>query len=260
MTTSPLRSSNEISRVDLGLSVAGRILEATPANIVRAVQAMREGGIIVSPTVTNYCLLCDATNPEAVEKVFAAKKRVKLGPLPVQIADPARIREYVILPEGKRRQAVEAMLPGEICFILPQLYPFCERLTCGLGTIAISSTTHPVFRAVLEEFEGPVAATSANISGQGDIHVSLEKAAYDLGEQVDAYLDDGPTSAGQAAGSRSMNTIVDLTFDVPMMVREGWVPTDEVRRHLPDLVVDTTLYKNLLAERARARTGSGQNG
>jgi len=139
MTTSPLRSSNEISRVDLGLSVAGRILEATPANIVRAVQAMREGGIIVSPTVTNYCLLCDATNPEAVEKVFAAKKRVKLGPLPVQIADPARIREYVILPEGKRRQAVEAMLPGEICFILPQLYPFCERLTCGLGTIAISS-------------------------------------------------------------------------------------------------------------------------
>ncbi len=260
MTTSPLRSSDEISRADLGLSVAERILSATPAHIERAVRAMREGGIIVSPTITNYCLLCDATNPEAVEKVFAAKKRVKLGPLPVQIADPARIREYVVLPEGQQRRAVEAMLPGEICFILPQLYPFCERLTCGLGTIAISSTTHPVFRAVLEAFAGPVAATSANISGQGDIHVSLEKAACDLGEQVDIYLDDGPTSAGQAAGSRSMNTIVDLTFEKPMMVREGWVPTDEVREHLPDLIVDTDLYKSLLAERAAARKERAHNG
>jgi len=223
-------------------------------HLERAVSVLEEGGLVISPTTTNYNILCDATNVEAVAKVFKAKERVKVAPLPVSLPYPSMIPEFVDVPEWFDSSIFEAMLPGEVSFVFWQRYPFPDQLTCGLRTVAVSVTTHPVMRSMVTGLGGPIAATSANVSGQGNVFVPLAKAIEDVGDRVDLIVDAGATAAELAPehGNR-VNTIVDLTFDRPRLVRPGWVSLEEVRRYLPDVDDDLEAYKTLLAERTAAR-------
>ncbi|HSK39383.1 MAG TPA: L-threonylcarbamoyladenylate synthase [Arenibaculum sp.] len=226
-------------------------IQASGDYLARVLDVMRAGGLVISPTTTNYNLICDATDAAAVERVFTVKRRVKLGPLPVSLPHPDVIGDYVDIPDWFDRSILGAMLPGEISFIFRQKYPFPARLTCGLGTVAVSCTTHPVFRSIVVGLNRPVAATSANLSGQGNIFVPLEKAEEDIGGEVDLIVDAGPTEAQLAGAGDRVNTIVDLTFDRPLLVRPGWVPLDRVLGYLPDLNTDTDVYKTLLDARAQ---------
>lgn len=222
----------------------------------RVLEVMRSGGLVISPTTTNYNLICDATSAAAVERVFSVKRRVKLGPLPVSLPHPETVGDYVEIPDWFDRSILTAMLPGEISFIFRQKYPFPDRLTCGLGTVAVSCTTHRVFRSIVVGLDRPVAATSANLSGQGNIFVPLEKAEADIGGEVDLILDAGPTEAQLAGAGDRVNTIVDLTFARPLLVRPGWVPLARVLEHLPDLDTDVAVYQGLLRARAEALRNS----
>ncbi len=218
--------------------------------VPRVTEVLRTGGIAISPTTTNYNLICDATNAAAVDRVFLVKRRTKLGPLPVSLPFPQMAAEYVLFPSWFDPAILEAMLPGEISFVFQQRYPFPDRLTCGLGTVAISCTTHPVFRSIVVGLGRPVAATSANLSGQGDIFVSLEKAEKDIGDEVDLIVDAGPTEAQLAGAGNRVNTIIDLTMDKPTLVRPGWVPLDRVLEFFPELDTDTEAYQQALLARA----------
>lgn len=211
-----------------------------------AVDTLRRGGLVISPTTTNYNILCDATNPAAVERVFEVKRRVKYGPLPVSLPYPAVIPEYVTLRDANDEQMLSALLPGEVSFIFRQRYPFPEKLTCGSATVAVSCTTHPVMRSMVIGLNRPVAATSANISGQGNIFVPLAKALEDVGHLVDLVVDAGPTDAEIAGGGDRVNTIVDLTRATPYLVRKGWVPLERLRPYLPGLVEDVDEHAKLL--------------
>ncbi len=238
------------------------ILKAVGDYVPQVVETLRSGKLVISPTTTNYNLICDATNAAAVERVFQVKRRTKLGPLPVSLPHPEMIADYVQIPDGFDRSIFTRMLPGEISFVFWQKYPFPDRLTCGLGTVAVSCTTDPVFRSFTMGLNRPVAATSANLSGQGDIFVTLDKAVEDIGDEVDLIVDAGPTPAqlaGEAAGHR-VNTIVDLTFGNPILVRRGWVPVEEILPHLPTLNTDTAAYKRLLEARAAGRPTATANG
>ncbi|WP_176315795.1 L-threonylcarbamoyladenylate synthase [Burkholderia vietnamiensis] len=222
-----------------------------------AVDTLRRGGLLISPTTTNYNILCDATNPDAVARVFEVKRRVKYGPLPVSVPYPDRIPEYVTLRGADDERMLSDLLPGEVSFIYRQRYPFPEKLTCGSATVAVSCTTHPVMRSIVIGLDGPVAATSANISGQGNIFVPLTKALEDVGHLVDLVIDAGPTAAELAGSGDRVNTIVDLTRAMPYVVRKGWVPLERLRPYLPNLVEDVREYEKLNeTERSRAPTSS----
>ena len=210
---------------------------------------LRGGGLVISPTTTNYNLICDATNAEAVEKVFEVKKRTKWGPLPVSLPYPSSAGRYVHIPDSFDHSVLDEMLPGEISLIFRQKFTFPDRLTCGSRTVAISCTTHPVFRSIVKVMDRPIAATSANLSGQGNIFVTLQKAIEDLGELVDVIVDAGPSDAELAGRGDRVNTIVDLTFDVPYLVRPGWVPLQDVLKYFPNLIVDVNAYRAALQER-----------
>lgn len=217
----------------------------------RAVEILLAGGLVITPTVTNYNLVGDATNRATVERIFEVKKRAKLGPLPVSLPSPEAIRHYVEVPESFPEGALEALLPGEVSFVFRQRYPFPDRLTCGLRTVAVSVTSDRVFRSLVVGAHRPIAATSANLSGQGDIHVDLAKAVSDIGEGVDLVIDAGPTEASASPEHRHrVNTIVDFTFGEPHLCRRGWVPTDALRVWFPSLVEDEESYRDLLAKRA----------
>jgi L-threonylcarbamoyladenylate synthase len=221
----------------------------------RAIEVLKRGGLVISPTTTNYNLVCDATNAAAVSRVFAVKQRVKFGPLPVSLPHPSVAARYVELPDWFDPAVLDALLPGEISFVFRQKFPFPDQLTCGLHSVAISCTTHPVFRTLTVGLNGPIAATSANLSGQGNIFVPLAKAIEDIGDLVDLIIDAGPTAAELAGGGDRVNTIVDLTFDRPYLVRAGWVGLDTVQAYFPALVTDTAHYQEVLARRVAERNG-----
>jgi L-threonylcarbamoyladenylate synthase len=233
-------------------------IQASGDWLAPVLDVLRAGGLVISPTTTNYNLICDATNAAAVERVFAVKRRTKLGPLPVSLPHPKVIEDYVQIPHWFDRSVPGAMLPGEISFIFRQKYPFPDRLTCGLGTVAVSCTTHPIFRSIVVGLDRPVAATSANLSGQGNIFVPLEKAETDIGDEVDLIIDAGPTAAQLAGDGDRVNTIVDLTFDRPFLVRPGWVALPKVLEYLPNLDTDTETYQKLLHARADGLVGAGE--
>lgn len=223
----------------------------------RVLDVMRGGGLAISPTTTNYNLICDATNPVAVEKVFEVKKRTKWGPLPVSIPYPSDADRYVQLPAWFDNSVLDKMLPGEISFIFREKLEFPERLTCGSHTVAISCTTHPVFRSIVKGMNRPVAATSANLSGQGNIFVTLQKAVEDIGDLVDVIVDAGPSAAELAGAGDRVNTIIDCTFETPYLVRPGWVTLDEVLKHFPSLITDVKAYQAVVQERSAKAAAGG---
>lgn len=235
------------------------VMAASDAAVSQAVAVLRGGGLVISPTATNYNLICDGRNARAVSRVFDVKQRVKLGPLPISLPYPDDIPSYVHVPDTFDSRAFGELLPGEVSFIFWQKYPFPDELTCGLRTVAVSCTSHPVFRRIVVGTGGPVAATSANLSGQGNVFVDLDKAISEIGDQVDLVVDAGPTEAqAHPEHSDRVNTIVDITFDPPQLCREGWVPVDKIRRFIPGLTFDPTRYRQLLAQRAQdaaARAG-----
>src|SRR5204863_9501293 len=100
---------------------------------------------------------------------------VKMGPLPVSLPQPTDLATYGKVPDSFDVQAFDVLLPGEVSFIFRQRYPFPDQLTCGLRTVALSVTSDPNMRSIVVGV-GPTAATSANISGQGNIFVGLDKA------------------------------------------------------------------------------------
>jgi L-threonylcarbamoyladenylate synthase len=228
------------------------VVAASEAAISQAVSIVSGGGLVISPTATNYNLICDARNARAVSRVFDVKQRVKLGPLPVSLPYPDDIPSYVHVPDAFDARAFGELLPGEVSFVFWQKYPFPEQLTCGLRTVAVSCTSDPVFRRIVVGTGGPVAATSANLSGQGNVFVDLGKAIRELGDQVDLIVDAGPTQAqAHPEHTDRVNTIVDMTFDPPELCREGWVPVERIRQFIPGLRVDPARYKELLARRAQ---------
>jgi L-threonylcarbamoyladenylate synthase len=230
--------------------VTAPVRTASPITITAAADILRRGGLVITPTATNYNLICDATNQDAVERVFRVKRRVKLGPLPVSLPYPRDIPTYVEVPDNFDLAILDEALPGEVSFIFRQRYPFCDQLSCGLRTVAVSCTSDPVFRGVVKAVGGPVAATSANLSGQGNIYVTLQKALDDLGDDVDLIIDAGPTAAAAYPDHPDrVNTIVDLTFDHPWLCRPGWVPLTTLTKYFPDLQTDVDTYRQLLAER-----------
>jgi L-threonylcarbamoyladenylate synthase len=227
-----------------------KLLTADDSYLEPTLEILKKGGLIISPTTTNYNILCDATNPEAIKRVFQVKKRTKVGPLPISLPYPQLASEYVHIPQWFDSQILEALLPGEISFIFEQKYSFPDELTCGLRTVSISCSTHPLMRSIVIGMGGPIAATSANLSGQGDIFVSLEKAISDLGSEVDLIIDAGFTEAQLAPDvEHRSNTIVDLTFEQPYLCRKGWVPLSEVFPYFPTLNTDISEYKKRLEER-----------
>jgi L-threonylcarbamoyladenylate synthase len=243
------------------------ILRTEGPFLEQALEVLARGGLIISPTVTNYNLICDATHAAAIDRVFEVKRRSQLGPLGVGVPTPADIPTYVRIPAGFPLAAFTALLPGEINFIFEKKYPFPPQLTCGFPTLAISVSSHRDLGRLIARYGKPIAATSANISGQGNIFVPLDKAVEDLGDEVDLILDGGPTVA-QAYGEHPgrVNTVVDFTLGKPWLVREGWVPLARVLEQFPNLDTDTEAYQRsfraraerIAAERAAAGDGGGR--
>jgi L-threonylcarbamoyladenylate synthase len=209
--------------VNVGLKT--QILTAGEAAVAAAARSLAEGGLVAFPTETVYGLGADATNPAAIARLYQAKGRPSFNPLIAHVRDlSAGMRIGRV--DATAIALAEAFWPGPLTLVLPKTddCPVADLATAGLDTVAIRVPAHPVARAILRAFGGPVVAPSANLSG----HVSPTTAAHvrsDLAGRIDLVLDGGAVAVGVES------TIVGC-FDAPMLLRPGGVPRDQIERVL----------------------------
>ncbi|NGM51393.1 threonylcarbamoyl-AMP synthase [Caulobacter sp. 602-2] len=164
--------------------------------VARAADALASGGLVLLPTETVYGLGADASDPAAVAAIFEAKGRPRFNPLIAHVADLATAARIAAFDERARALA-EAFWPGPLTIVAPiaDASAVCDLARAGLETVAIRVPGHPLARAVLAAFGGPVVAPSANRSGRPS-PTTFEDAQAETGDKCAAVLDGGPCQVG----------------------------------------------------------------
>jgi L-threonylcarbamoyladenylate synthase len=189
---------------------------ATDRMIARAVEILRQGGLVAFPTETVYGLGSDASNEAAVRRIFAVKHRPADHPLIVHIPDASHLAHWAaMVPEVAARLAA-AFWPGPLTLVLKRAPGVLQAVTGGQDTVALRVPHHPLALDLLRAFGNGIAAPSANRFGR----LSPTSAAHvraELGDEVDLILDGGECAVGIES------TIVDVTVSQPRVLRPGGI-------------------------------------
>jgi L-threonylcarbamoyladenylate synthase len=202
-----------------------RILPAGTAATAEAVRVLAGGGLVAFPTETVYGLGADATNGQAVARLYEAKGRPAFNPLIAHVADRASAQALGRFNADAGRLAA-ALWPGPLTLVLPKAAgcPVAELATAGLDSIAARLPSHALAHAILTAFGRPVVAPSANRSG----HVSPTTAAHvaaDLSGRIDLIIDGGATPVG-------IESTIVACLGEPTLLRPGGVPRAAIERAL----------------------------
>ncbi|MFI6761457.1 L-threonylcarbamoyladenylate synthase [Micromonospora sp. NPDC050417] len=204
-----------------------RSLAERDRGIAAAIEAVKNGELIVLPTDTVYGVGADAFTPYAVTAMLNAKGRGRNVPSPVLVGSRHTLDGLVFTLPQAARDLVAAFWPGALTIIVEHSPSLQWDLGDTSGTVAVRMPLHPVALEVLRE-TGPMAVSSANKHGQ-PAAVTAEEARDQLGYAVRAYLEAGPCP------DPVPSTIVDLTGEVPRVVRQGAIPWEKLRDVVPDL-------------------------
>ena len=192
-----------------------------------AADAIRRGELIVLPTDTVYGVGADAFSPPAVHLLLAVKGRGRDMPVPVLVGSWDGLDGLVIVPPRAARDLVEAFWPGALTLVVEHAPSLAWDLGDSRGTVAVRMPLHPVALELLA-VTGPLAVSSANRSGQPPA-TDVEQAREQLGHEIAVYLDGGPS------GEPVPSTIVDVTREVPRVLRLGAVELDRLREVVPNV-------------------------
>ena len=194
------------------------------ADVEAAVGALARGELVLLPTETVYGLACDAGDPRAVARVFAAKGRPQFNPLIAHVTGLEAALRLAALDERARRLA-EAFWPGPLTLVAPILdeSAVCDLARAGLDTVAVRAPDHPLAQAVLKTFGGAVAAPSANRSGRPS-PTTFADAMAETGESAAVRLDGGPCRIGLES------TVVGCFGEDLVLLRPGGVTRSQIER------------------------------
>ena len=202
------------------------------AALIEAARLLRDGRLVAFPTETVYGLGADATSPEAVARIFAAKGRPRFNPLIAHVAslDAATV-EADFSRDAERLAA--AFWPGPLTLVLPRRPggTVCDLGCAGLASVGLRVPNHAMALALLETVQRPIAAPSANRSGRLSPTDAADVRA-DLGSAVQLVLDAGPTTIGVES------TIIGLLGDAATLLRPGGIARDAIEAVLGHHLVD----------------------
>lgn len=197
----------------------------TVENVTRAVAWLRAGELIGLPTETVYGLAADASNADAVAKIYAAKGRPVDHPLIVHVASADSAKAWAATwPEAAEKLAT-AFWPGPMTLIVKRASHVLDAVTGGQDTVGLRVPSHPVAQAVMHEFGGGLAAPSANQFGQVSATTALHVAA-EFPDLALFILDGGACDVGVES------TIIDVSGDTVRILRPGRVRANEIERVL----------------------------
>ncbi|MEM7679522.1 MAG: L-threonylcarbamoyladenylate synthase [Pseudomonadota bacterium] len=198
------------------------IKSANEKSIQEAAEIIKGGGLVGMPTETVYGLAADATNGEAVAKIYAAKGRPSFNPLIVHVTSLEQAAEFAEIT-NKAETLAHHFWPGPVTFVLKQKpnNALSELATAGLGTVAVRVPAHMQARQFLQAATTPIVAPSANKSGA----LSPTTPAHveeGLGEEVDMILAAGSCQIGLES------TVIDLSNDTPQILRPGAITAEDI--------------------------------
>lgn len=202
--------------------------------IARAGDILKRGGLVAFPTETVYGLGGDATNPDASHRIYRAKGRPSDNPLIVHITNMKALEEITAQVPPAAYVLAERFWPGPLTMIFQKNDRIPHETTGGMDTVAVRMPSDPIARALIDASSGYVAAPSANTSGRPS-PTQAEHVAQDLNGKIDMIIDGGPVHIGLES------TIIDLTEDVPMILRPGYITLEMLRRELGEVRVDPGL-------------------
>ncbi len=200
------------------------ILIANSDNIQIAANSLKNGELVSFPTETVYGLGANATDDDAVKRIFEAKKRPDFNPLIVHVSDWDMVEKYA-QTNNRAKALAKHFWPGPLSIILPrkQNSELSTYVSGGLDTVALRQPEHIVAKSLLKCFGLPIAAPSANLSGSlsptTPYHVQQS-----LDDKVDIILAGGKCSIGLES------TIIDMTGDKAVVLRAGFI--------LPETIAD----------------------
>ncbi len=190
-----------------------------------AVVTLRAGGLVAFPTETVYGLGADASNPEAIKKVFAAKGRPQDHPLIVHIANAAQLTDWARDIPPAAYALAQKFWPGPLTLILKRAAHVSDLITGGQNTVALRVPAHPAAQALLQGFGGGVVGPSANRFGRVSA-TTAEHVRQEFGDAVDCILDGGACDVGIES------TIVDVSGDQPALLRPGIITAAQIEAAL----------------------------
>lgn len=195
-----------------------------------------EGGLIAFPTETVYGLGANAFNKEAIDGIFRAKKRPVSDPIIVHIFTITQLKDVASCIPDLAWKLAEEFWPGPLTFVLKRHPRLPSNISAGLDTAAVRMPNHKVVQSLLELAKVPIAAPSANLFTRPSSTLA-QHVLEDLNGKVDIILDSGPTSIGLES------TVIDLTQEIPTVLRPGGIQLNSLRKIIPFLKLDPKYIK-----------------
>lgn len=215
-----------------------------PSKLDEAAEFLKNGEVVAFPTETVYGLGADATNEEAVKKIFLAKGRPSDNPLIIHISSIGQLEQYVDAVPDVARKVISHFWPGPCTLVLNKKGPIASSVTGGLETIGVRMPAHPVALELIEKAGVPLAAPSANSSGKPS-PTTASHVKRDLNGKIKAIVDGGATGVGLES------TVLDLTDPKkPTILRPGGVTFEELEAVLGTVWLDTHLSDETAAPKS----------
>jgi len=191
--------------------------------IARAAAVLRDGGLVAFPTETYYGLAVDPFNEQALERLFTVKKRLRLKPVLVLLAERRQLGLLAAEIPGIARPLMDRFWPGPLTLVFPARPELPALLTGGTASVGVRQSPHPLATGLVRAFGAPITATSANRSGE-EAAVTGEEVRRLFGAEVDLVLDGGATPG------RTGSTLIAVTRQGIRPIREGRIAFREIER------------------------------
>ncbi len=200
-------------------------------SLEKAAEALRAGDLVILPTETVYGLAADASNPEAVTKIFEAKGRPRFNPLIAHVADLEAAESIAVFDERARALA-KAFWPGPLTIVAPvkDTGAVSDLARAGLDSVAIRVPAHETARDLMKLFGGAVVAPSANRSGRPS-PTTFEDAVEETGASAGAVVDGGPCAEGVES------TVVSILGEQVALLRPGTTTREQLEAVVGELAV-----------------------
>ena len=225
------------------------LLGTDDKDIERAAEILRQGGLVAFPTETVYGLGANALDGEAAAKVYAAKGRPSDNPMIVHIAEKEELAGLTDRITEDMKKLMDAFWPGPLTMIVPAKSIIPRVTTGGLSTVAVRLPVHPVARQLIRQSGLPIAAPSANASGRPS-PTTAGHVLDDLSGRIDAVI------MGDACEIGIESTVVDMTEEIPVILRPGYLTADQLSKVLDKPVeIDPALLEKPDINR---KNGAGQ--
>ena len=214
-------------------------------DLIMASHIIKSGGIVAFPTETVYGLGADGLNTRGVEKIFKAKGRPADNPLILHVSKREQVETLVEEISDSASACIDKFWPGPLTILFKKSTSVPDIVSAGLDTVAIRMPDNEIAIKLIEVSGTPIAAPSANISGKPS-PTSFRHVKEDMFGKIEMIIDGGKTGIGLES------TVLDLSGQIPMILRPGGVTIEQLREVIPDVIIDPAIAGDDSDEKPRS--------